>query len=126
MQKTKLAQQRQFPPAPLWQAVFSTLQSRNSSQHPLLVSLPNQEHYEAIAQLLGDGLGQLGQIEDQTRLILCDLLSIESKLGSEEQNKSLAQALFDIGEIDVEGVLAYQVRHPAKAFTVARSACRTR
>lgn len=116
MQKTKLAQQRQFPPAPLWQAVFSTLQSRNSSEHPLLVNLPNQEHYEAIAQLLGDGLGQLGQIDDQTRLILCDLLSIKSELGSEEQNKSLAQALFDIGEIDVEGVLAYQVRHPAKAF----------
>ena len=24
--------------------------------------------------------------------------------------------MFDIGEIDIEGVLAYQVRHPAKAF----------
>lgn len=116
MQKTKLAQQRQFPPAPLWQAVFNTLQSRNSNDEPLLVNLPNQAQYAAISQLLGAGLGQLGQIDNQTRLILCELLAIDSGLNSDEQNKALAQALFDIGEIDVEGVLAYQVRHPAKAF----------
>lgn len=116
MQKTKLDQQRQFPPAPLWQAVFNTLQSRNSGEQPLLVSLPSQAQYQAIAQPLGGGLGQLGQIDDQTQLMLCDLLSIDSELDSDEQNKALAQALFDIGEIDVEGVLTYQVRHPAKAF----------
>ena len=116
MQKTKLAQQRQFPPAPLWQAVFNTLKSRDSREHPQLVSLPNQTHYEAIAQLLGDGLGQLGDIDSQNLSALHDLLSIDTKLEPNEQNKALAQALFDIGEIDVEGVLAYQVRHPAKAF----------
>ena len=116
MQKTKLAQQRQFPPAPLWQAVFNTLKSRNSNDHPQLVSLPSQTHYEAIAQLLGEGLGQLGNIDSQNLSALHDLLSIDTKLEPNEQNKALAQALFDIGEIDVEGVLAYQVRHPAKAF----------
>lgn len=116
MQKTKLAQQRQFPPAPLWQAVFNTLKSRNSNDHPQLVSLPSQTHYEAIAQLLGEGLGQLGDIDSQNLAALNDLLAIDTKLESNEQNKALAQALFDIGEIDVEGVLAYQVRHPAKAF----------
>ncbi len=116
MQKTKLAQQRQFPPAPLWQAVFNTLKSRNSNDHPQLVSLPNQTHYEAIAQLLGDELGQLGDIDSQNLAALNDLLAIDTKLEPNEQNKALAQALFDIGEIDVEGVLAYQVRHPAKAF----------
>ena len=116
MQKTKLAQQRQFPPAPLWQAVFNTLKSRNSNDHPQLVSLPSQTHYEAIAQLLGEGLGQLGDIDSQNLAALNDLLAIDTKLEPNEQNKALAQALFDIGEIDVEGVLAYQVRHPAKAF----------
>lgn len=116
MQKTKLAQQRQFPPAPLWQAVFNTLKSRNSNDHPQLVSLPSQKHYEAIAQLLGEGLGQLGDIDSQNLAALNDLLAIDTKLEPNEQNKALAQALFDIGEIDVEGVLAYQVRHPAKAF----------
>ena len=120
MQKTKLAQQRQFPPAPLWQAVFNTLKSRNSNDHPQLVSLPSQTHYEAIAQLLGEGLGQLGDIDSQNLAALNDLLAIDTKLEPNEQNKHLAQALFDIGEIDVEGVLAYQVRHPAKAFTHAR------
>lgn len=120
MQKTKLAQQRQFPPAPLWQAVFNTLKSRDSSEHPQLVSLPSKAHYEAIAQLLGAGLGQLGHIDSQNLPVLNDLLSIDAKLNCNEQNKALAQVLFDIGEIDVEGVLAYQVRHPAKAFLRAQ------
>lgn len=120
MQKTKLAQQRQFPPAPLWQAVFNTLKSRDSSEHPQLVSLPSKAHYEAIAQLLGAGLGQLGHIDSQNLPVLNDLLSIDAKMNCNEQNKALAQVLFDIGEIDVEGVLAYQVRHPAKAFLRAQ------
>ena len=30
MRKTKLAQKKQFPPAPLWQAVFNTLNGRSS------------------------------------------------------------------------------------------------
>jgi len=120
MQKTKLAQQRQFPPAPLWQAVFHTLKSRDSKAHPQLVSLPNKAHYEAIAQLLGSGLGQLGDIDNQNLPALTDLLSIDADLNGNEQNKALAQRLFDIGEIDVEGALAYQVRHPAKAFLRAQ------
>nr|WP_228707637.1 hypothetical protein [Psychrobacter phenylpyruvicus] len=122
MQKTKLAQQRQFPPAPLWQAVFNTLQSRNSNDEPLLVNLPNQAQYAAISQLLGAGLGQLGQIDNQTRLMLCELLAIDSGLNCDEQNKTLAQALFDIAEIDVEGCLPIKcVTQPKLSY--ARKRC---
>src|SRR5690606_26204762 len=78
MRKTKLAQQRQFPPAPLWQAVFHTLKGRVSSEHAELVGLPTKAQYESIAQLLGQSLGQLGQIENQTLATLAEMLSIEA------------------------------------------------
>nr|WP_227680705.1 exodeoxyribonuclease V subunit gamma [Psychrobacter proteolyticus] len=57
MRKTKLAQKKQFPPAPLWQAVFDTLKGRISSEHKELVGLPTKAQYESIAQVLGQGLG---------------------------------------------------------------------
>ncbi|MGB5877714.1 MAG: exodeoxyribonuclease V subunit gamma, partial [Psychrobacter nivimaris] len=53
MRKTKLAQKKQFPPAPLWQAVFDTLKGRVSSEHKELVGLPTKAQYESIAQVLG-------------------------------------------------------------------------
>ncbi|MGO1376296.1 MAG: exodeoxyribonuclease V subunit gamma [Psychrobacter sp.] len=122
MRKTKLAQKKQFPPAPLWQAVFDTLTSRVSSEHAPLVGLPTKTQYEAIAQVLGTELGVLGQADAQTLDVLAELLALDGASDSRDSSKTgeattaLTQSLFDIHEIDVEGVLVYQVRHPAKAF----------
>ncbi|MGO3339943.1 MAG: exodeoxyribonuclease V subunit gamma [Psychrobacter sp.] len=122
MRKTKLAQKKQFPPAPLWQAVFDTLTSRVSSEHAPLVGLPIKTQYEAIAQVLGTELGVLGQADAQTLDVLAELLALDGASDSRDSSKTgeattaLTQSLFDIHEIDVEGVLVYQVRHPAKAF----------
>ncbi len=124
MRKTKLAQKKQFPPAPLWQSVFNTLKGRVASENlPQLVGLPTKIQYESIAQLLGQGLGQLGQVDSQTLSALADMLALDSicdgsspTAHSETLDKTLFDSVFNIGEIDVEGVLAYQVRHPTKAF----------
>lgn len=131
MRKTKLAQKKQFPPAPLWQAVFNTLKSRVSSQHSPLVDLPTSAQYESIAQVLGQGLGQLGQVDNQTLAALVDMLALDSisedsvsdvndvsniNDGTVALIQTMFDTVFNIGEIDVEGRLAYQVRHPAKAF----------
>ncbi|MFZ3142967.1 exodeoxyribonuclease V subunit gamma [Psychrobacter glacincola] len=126
MRKTKLAQKKQFPPAPLWQAVFNTLKDRTFSQHSPLVDLPTNAQYESIAQVLGQGLGQMGQVDNKTLVILAEMMALDSSadaisiMDASTVNETLSQTLFDtvfnIGEIDVEGGLAYQVRHPAKAF----------
>ncbi|MGE6325140.1 exodeoxyribonuclease V subunit gamma [Psychrobacter sp. NPDC078370] len=123
MRKTKLAQKKQFPPAPLWQAVFHTLKGRVSSEHAQLVSLPTKSQYESIAKILGQGLGQLGRVDNQTLSALAEMLALDtvvdaSDVGSmtEALTQAVSDSVFNIGEIDVEGVLAYQVRHPAKAF----------
>ncbi|HAR76576.1 MAG TPA: exodeoxyribonuclease V subunit gamma [Psychrobacter sp.] len=135
MRKTKLAQKKQFPPAPLWQAVFNTLKSRVSSQYSQLVDLPTKAQYDSIAQVLGQGLGQMGQVDNQTLAALVDMLALDSisednisdvsdVSNSNDATVAFTQTVFDavfntvfnIGEIDVEGRLAYQVRHPAKAF----------
>ncbi|WP_298809855.1 exodeoxyribonuclease V subunit gamma [uncultured Psychrobacter sp.] len=123
MRKTKLAQKKQFPPAPLWQAVFDTLKGRVSSEHKELVGLPTKAEYESIAQVLGQGLGQLGQVDNQTLSALVELLALDTVVDTSNVNSMtealiqvLSDSIFNIGEIDIEGVLAYQVRHPAKAF----------
>ena len=112
MRKTKLAQKKQFPPAPLWQSVFQTLKQRLPHQQTPLVGLPTKAQYAAIAQLFGNGLGQLGQADHQTLHILLDMLGLADSVLTTHG----VDSVFDIGEIDVEGVLVYQVRHPAKAF----------
>ncbi|ERL54652.1 exodeoxyribonuclease V subunit gamma [Psychrobacter aquaticus] len=120
MRKTKLAQKKQFPPAPLWQAVFDTLSGKIASKYTQLVGLPNKAQYEAIATMLGQGLGQLGEIDEQTLSVLADMLALEGALDVNNTTKAAVptvfDSLFDIGEIDIEGGLVYQVRHPAKAF----------
>ncbi|WP_182406501.1 exodeoxyribonuclease V subunit gamma [Psychrobacter sp. GP33] len=124
IRKTKLAQKKQFPPAPLWQAVFDTLKGRVSSEHPKLVGLPTKAQYESIAQLLGQGLGQLGQVDSSVFASLIEMLALDSTVAdvsdSSDMNEALIKTVFDsvfnIGEIDIEGMLAYQVRHPAKTF----------
>jgi len=120
MRKTKLAQKKQFPPAPLWQAVFDTLNGRMTSKHVQLVGLPNRAQYEAIATMLGQGLGQLGKIDEQTLSVLADMLALDSTPDVHDATKApdltVFDTIFDIGEIDIEGGLVYQVRHPAKAF----------
>ncbi|PYE38659.1 exodeoxyribonuclease V subunit gamma [Psychrobacter fozii] len=123
MRKTKLAQKKQFPPAPLWQAVFDTLKGRVSSEHKELVGLPTKSQYESIAQVLGQGLGQLGQVDNQTLSALVELLALDTAVDAGDVSsmmealiQDLSDSVFNIGEIDIEGVLAYQVRHPAKAF----------
>lgn len=119
MRKTKLAQKKQFPPAPLWQAVFDTLKGRVSSEPMQLVGLPTKVHYESIAQVLGQGLGQLGQVDNQTLSALAELLALDTAVDASDvgsMTEALSDSIFNVGEIDIEGVLAYQVRHPAKAF----------
>lgn len=127
MRKTKLAQKKQFPPAPLWQAVFHTLKNRASSEQIQLVGLPTKAQYESIAQMfgsgLGHGLGQLGQVNNQTLSALVDILALEAVADTDHASsmtaaftQALSDSVFNIGEIDIEGALAYQVRHPAKAF----------
>ena len=126
MRKTKLAQKKQFPPAPLWQAVFDTLKGRVPSEHAQLVSLPTKAQYESIAQLLGQGFGQLGQVDSSVLAALIDMLALDSAIdvsntdSGSDMNETLIKTAFDsvfnIGEIDIEGMLAYQVRHPAKTF----------
>ncbi|GAA0799649.1 hypothetical protein GCM10009110_07090 [Psychrobacter piscatorii] len=119
MRKTKLAQKKQFPPAPLWQAVFETLQKRRSSEHPQLIGLPTKIQYEAIAQMLGHRLGGLGNIDHQIVSTLANMLGLDTFVDANDvsdMNQAMRDAVFNIGEIDVEGMLVYQVRHPAKAF----------
>jgi len=119
MCKTKLAQKKQFPPAPLWQAVFDTLKGRVSSEPMQLVGLPTKAQYESIAQVLGQGLGQLGQVDNQTLSALANMLALDTSVDASDVNgmtEVLSDSIFNIGEIDIEGALAYQVRHPAKAF----------
>ena len=123
MRKTKLAQKKQFPPAPLWQAVFETLQKRRSSEHPQLIGLPTKTQYEAIAQMLGDRLGGLGNIDHQTVSTLANMLGLDTLVTANDMSnrtqvltRMVCDAVFNIGEIDIEGMLVYQVRHPAKAF----------
>ena len=126
MRKTKLAQKKQFPPAPLWQAVFNTLKGRVPSEHAQLVSLPTKAQYESIAQLLGQGLGQLGQVDSSVFAALIEMLALDSALDvsntgscsdvNDTSIKTVLDTIFNIGEIDIEGMLAYQVRHPAKTF----------
>lgn len=123
MRKTKLAQKKQFPPAPLWQAVFDTLKGRVASEPMQLVGLPTRAQYESIAQVLGQGLGQLGQVDNKTLSALADMLALDKVVDisnvssmTEALIQNLSDSVFNIGEIDIEGVLAYQVRHPAKAF----------
>ncbi|MEL0619538.1 exodeoxyribonuclease V subunit gamma [Psychrobacter proteolyticus] len=124
MRKTKLAQKKQFPPAPLWQAVFDTLKGRVSIEHKELVGLPTKAQYESIAQVLGQGLGQLGQVDNRTLSALVELLALDTAVDATSDVSSmteviiqnLSDSIFNIGEIDIEGALAYQVRHPAKAF----------
>lgn len=127
MRKTKLAQKKQFPPAPLWQAVFDTLKGRVSSEQVQLVGLPTKTQYEAIAKMLGQGLGQLGRVDNQTLSALVELLALDTAVDASDVNsmtevliQDLSDSVFNIGEIDIEGVLAYQVRHPAKAFLRAQ------
>lgn len=128
MRKTKLAQKKQFPPAPLWQAVFDTLKGRVSSEHPQLVGLPTKAQYESIAQLLGQGLGQLGQVDRSVFAALIEMLALDSAAAdvsdssdvNETSIKTVLDTVFNIGEIDIEGMLAYQVRHPAKTFLRAQ------
>ncbi|MGE6245933.1 exodeoxyribonuclease V subunit gamma [Psychrobacter proteolyticus] len=119
MRKTKLAQKKQFPPAPLWQAVFDTLKGRISSEHKELVGLPTKAQYKSIAQVLGQGLGQLGQVDNQTLSALANMLALDTVVDASDvsgMTEALSDSIFNIGEIDIEGVMAYQVRHPAKAF----------
>ncbi|MGB5876353.1 MAG: exodeoxyribonuclease V subunit gamma, partial [Psychrobacter nivimaris] len=106
--------------APLWQAVFDTLKGRVSSEHKELVGLPTKAQYESIAQVLGQGLGQLGQVDNQTLSALAELLGFDTVVDAPSDvsgmTEVLSDSIFNIGEIDIEGALAYQVRHPAKAF----------
>ena len=120
MRKTKLAQKKQFPPAPLWQAVFETLQGRVSSESSPLVGLPTKAQYEVMAHLFGRRFGHLGQLNSQAMSTLAQMLGLDIATSAADTPQALSQAIrdtiFDIGEVDIEGMLVYQVRHPAKAF----------
>ncbi|MGP4119514.1 exodeoxyribonuclease V subunit gamma [Psychrobacter aquimaris] len=118
MRKTKLAQKKQFPPAPLWQAVFETLQERVSSKTQQLIGLPTKAQYEAMAHMFGHSFGQLGQVDNQTVSTLANMFGLDTANANDvsDMNQAMRDTVFNIGEIDIEGMLVYQVRHPAKAF----------
>ncbi|WP_019672960.1 exodeoxyribonuclease V subunit gamma [Psychrobacter lutiphocae] len=132
MRQTKLAQQRQFPPAPLWQSVFNTLKVRDNQPYVSRVELPTPEQYKTIAtilapqsqgnssvQLVENELGKLGSIDDKSIQSLITMLNLEYRDDAEAKT-ALKQAVFDIEEVDIDEVLVYQVRHPAKAFLRAQ------
>ncbi len=110
-----------------------------------VVKLPTKQQYQAIATLLGaipnqysggqtqaqancpeptnhvgqsNYLGQLGVLDTQTTQSLAALLSLDTATHPQPSDtlSMLASTLFDVHEIDIEGALLYQVRHPAKAF----------
>ncbi|WP_198332436.1 exodeoxyribonuclease V subunit gamma [Psychrobacter aquimaris] len=118
MRKTKLAQKKQFPPAPLWQAVFETLQERVSSKTQQLIGLPTKAQYEAMAHMFGHSFGQLGQVDNQTVSTLANMFGLDTANANDvsDMNQAMRDTVSNIGEIDIEGMLVYQVRHPAKAF----------
>ena len=118
MRKTKLAQKKQFPPAPLWQAVFETLQERVSSKSQQLIGLPTKAQYEAMTHMFGHSFGQLGQVDNQTVSTLANMFGLDTANANDfsDMNQAMRDTVFNIGEIDIEGMLVYQVRHPAKAF----------
>ncbi|HCT72780.1 MULTISPECIES: exodeoxyribonuclease V subunit gamma [Psychrobacter] len=118
MRKTKLAQKKQFPPAPLWQAVFETLQERVSSKSQQLIGLPTKAQYEAMTHMFGHSFGQLGQVDNQTVYTLANMFGLDTANANDvsDINQAMRDTVFNIGEIDIEGMLVYQVRHPAKAF----------
>ncbi len=118
MRKTKLAQKKQFPPAPLWQAVFETLQERVSSKSQQLIGLPTKAQYEAMTHMFGHSFGQLGQLDNQTVSTLANMFGLDTANANDfsDMNQAMRDTVFNIGEIDIEGMLVYQVRHPAKAF----------
>ncbi|PNK59655.1 exodeoxyribonuclease V subunit gamma [Psychrobacter sp. FDAARGOS_221] len=147
MRQTKLAQQRQFPPAPLWQSVFNTLKVRDNQPSVSRVELPTPEQYKSIARLFVEPpeqakpessqqpkqvnlLGKLGSLDIETIKSLLQLLDHQAAISSNDQSGStdsldldadlacsaLADSLFNIEEIDIDGALAYQVRHPGKEF----------
>ncbi|WP_296404148.1 exodeoxyribonuclease V subunit gamma [Psychrobacter sp.] len=109
MFQTKLQQKKQFPPAPLWQAVFETLNNRHSITVSQRVTLPTDKEYKAIAKLFGEKFGQLGVLDNQLIATLMAMLNVNNE-------QSLSQSLFDIEEIDIEADLAYKVRHPANTY----------
>lgn len=113
MISTKLEQQKQFPPAPLWQAVFNTLTNRDTVLVTQRVNAVSLNQYQMLAQLFGEKFGQLGKLDHSFMMALAEMLPLEE---GREVEDALAQTVFNIDEIDIEANLMYQVRHPAKAF----------
>ena len=72
--------------------------------------------------MLGHRLGGLGNINHQIVSTLANMLGLDTTAANDMSDRTQAltrmvrDTVFNIGEIDIEGMLVYQVRHPAKAF----------
>lgn len=146
MQRTKLEQRRQYPPAEVWQSVFSELNKRadnkgNSARtdsEKLLtiedsicgaeqtVTLPTLSQYKVIAKILselGDSRATHTKTAELTHKQLTDFAKLADintiNLTDFELVETLKQSLFAIEQIDIDSLL-WQVRHPAKQFLRAQ------
>ena len=141
MQRTKLAQRRQYPPAQVWQSVFSELNNRADStsagndNHEALarqspgknlaqtITLPSAAQYKVVAKFLAGSClaakplsANLAEISNSELKDFADLLGINTQtLTDSEWVTALKQSVFAIDQIDIQSVL-WQARHPAKQF----------
>jgi exodeoxyribonuclease V gamma subunit len=137
MQRTKLEQRRQYPPAQVWQSVFSELNKRGSRKNAgtndkikittsrimhekveQTVTLPSESQYQAMAKLLGAKTRSTKTAELSTSELkdFASLLGVNTtKLPDAELVNTLKQDVFAIEQVDIQSLL-WQVRHPAKQF----------
>ncbi|WP_131668905.1 exodeoxyribonuclease V subunit gamma [Psychrobacter pygoscelis] len=139
MQRTKLEQRRQYPPAKVWQSVFNELNKRKINNNgrgksydeyddvtvrtsaPSIertVTLPTPPQYRALAKLLGNNssYSQAAELTNKELAEIVKLVSVDNHhLTEAELAKALRQSIFAIEQIDIQSLL-WQVRHPAKQF----------
>lgn len=144
MQRTKLKQRQQYPPAEVWQSVFAQLNNRgvngasngdnaHNKYNQLIsdtlidnveqtVTLPTLSQYKILAKLLGGKVGHSKASELTTKewQVFAELLGLDTRSLSETAlteslSQSLSQSVFAIDQIDIQSLL-WQVRHPAKQF----------
>ena len=142
MRRTKLEQRKQYPPAEVWQSVYSELNKRvlnrnvsASSEYERLtiskmpnasieqtVTLPTPSQYKMIAKLLNGLSGHKARHAKDAKLTGKELKDFAALLGIETQNledseliTAIKHSVFTTQQIDIQS-LPMQVRHPAKQF----------
>lgn len=135
MQRIKYQQRLQYPPAEIWQSVFTELNQRaNLQTHnhrtqklaqdndsiiapsltPKLaqtVTMPSMTDYQLLAKLLTAQRISKQQLKDVAALLGNNI----TNLSDAELAETLREGIFAIEQIDIQS-LSWQVRHPAKQF----------